>query len=121
LAHVVENTEFEHIPLDTTKHLETAWAEHQIKTTANFAMNNKMISWFVGGLNFQIEHHLFPKISHVHYPAISKIVQQKCKEFNLPYNYYSTMFEALASHFRVMYQLGKSPVETKENLQMVQA
>jgi linoleoyl-CoA desaturase len=81
-------------------------------------MNNKMISWFVGGLNFQIEHHLFPKISHVHYPAISKIVQQKCKEFNLPYNYYTTMFEALASHFRVMYQLGKSPAETKENLQM---
>lgn len=111
LAHVVENTEFEHIPLDETKHLETAWAEHQIKTTANFAMGNKMISWFVGGLNFQIEHHLFPKVSHVHYPVISKIVQEKCKEFNLPYNYYPTMSQALASHFRVMRQLGKKPSE----------
>lgn len=121
LAHVVENTEFEHIPLDTTKHLETAWAEHQIKTTANFAMNNKMISWFVGGLNFQIEHHLFPKISHVHYLAISKIVQQKCKEFNLPYNYYPTMSEALASHFRVMYQLGRSPEVSKKNFDLAQA
>ncbi len=110
LAHVVENTEFEHIPLDTTKHLETAWAEHQIRTTSNFAMDNKVISWFVGGLNFQIEHHLFPKISHVHYPAISKIVQQKCKEFNLPYNYYPTLFQAIASHFRVMRDLGKKPV-----------
>jgi linoleoyl-CoA desaturase len=109
LAHVVENTEFEHIGLDETKHLETAWAEFQLKTTANFAMNNKVISWFVGGLNFQIEHHLFPKISHVHYPAISKIVMAKCAEFNLPYNYYPTMLEALASHFRVMKYLGKKP------------
>jgi linoleoyl-CoA desaturase len=109
LAHVVENTEFEHIGLDETKHLETAWAEFQLKTTANFAMNNKVISWFVGGLNFQIEHHLFPKVSHVHYPAISKIVMAKCAEFNLPYNQYRTMFGALASHFRVMKYLGKKP------------
>jgi linoleoyl-CoA desaturase len=109
LAHVVENTEFEHIALDETKHVETAWAEHQIKTTANFAMGNKVISWFVGGLNYQIEHHLFPKVSHVHYPAISKIVMEKCAEYNLPYNQYTTMSEALASHFRVMKFLGKKP------------
>lgn len=109
LAHVVENTEFEHVPLDTTKHIETAWAEHQVKTTSNFAMNNPVISWFVGGLNFQIEHHLFPRVSHIHYPAISKIVMQKCKEFNLPYNKYDTLFEALASHFRMMKFLGKKP------------
>jgi linoleoyl-CoA desaturase len=109
LAHVLENTEFEHIPLDTTKHIETAWAEHQLKTTSNFAMNNKIISWFVGGLNFQVEHHLFPRISHVHYPAISLIVQEKCKQYNMPYNQYPTMSEALASHFRVMKQLGEKP------------
>lgn len=109
LAHVVENTEFEHVPLDETKHIETAWAEHQMKTTANFAMGNKVISWFVGGLNYQIEHHLFPKVSHVHYPAISKIVMEKSKEYNLPYNKYDTMLEALASHFRVMYSLGRKP------------
>lgn len=109
LAHVVENTEFEYIPLDATKHIETAWAEHQIRTTANFAMDNKVISWFVGGLNFQIEHHLFPKVSHIHYPAISKIVQEKCKEFNLPYYHNETLLGALASHFRVMKHLGRKP------------
>lgn len=109
LAHVVENTEFEHVPLDDTKHIESAWAEHQMKTTSNFAMGNKVISWFVGGLNYQIEHHLFPRISHVHYPVISKIVIAKCREFNLPYNQYKTMFEAVASHFRVMKFLGKKP------------
>jgi linoleoyl-CoA desaturase len=111
LAHVVENTEFEHAPLDETKHIETAWAIHQIKTTANFARNNKVISWFVGGLNFQVEHHLFPKVSHVHYPAISEIVKAKCEEFNLPYNEYPTFFAALASHFRVMKVLGNKPAE----------
>jgi linoleoyl-CoA desaturase len=111
LAHVVENTEFENIALDETKHLETAWAEHQIRTTANFAMGNKVISWFVGGLNYQIEHHLFPRVSHVHYPEISKLVQQKCEEYGLPYNQYKTFSGALASHFRVMKQLGEKPVE----------
>lgn len=109
LAHVVENTEFEYIPLDETKHIESAWAEYQLKTTSNFAMDNKIISWLVGGLNYQIEHHLFPRVSHVHYPAISTIVQQKCKEFNFPYNQYPTMGTAMASHFRVMKQLGKKP------------
>jgi linoleoyl-CoA desaturase len=120
LAHVVENTEFEHIPLDTTKHIDTAWSEHQLKTTSNFAMKNKTISWLVGGLNYQIEHHLFPKVSHVHYPALSEIVQEKCREFNLPYNQYRTMSQALASHFRVMKQLGVQPtavvMETKKQV-----
>ena len=109
LAHVVENTEFEYVALDESKHIESAWAEHQLKTTANFAMGNQVISWFVGGLNFQIEHHLFPRISHVHYPAISKIVMDKCREFNMPYHKYDTMFGAVASHFRVMKYLGKRP------------
>ena len=117
LAHVVENTEFEHIPLDTTKHLETAWAEHQIRTTCNFAMGNKVISWCVGGLNYQIEHHLFPRVSHIHYPALSKIVMEKCAEFNLPYNQYPTMSEALASHFRVMRQLGQKPADVSVQAQ----
>ncbi len=110
LAHVVENTEFENVALDETKHIETAWAEHQIKTSSNFSMNNRVISWFVGGLNFQIEHHLFPKVSHIHYPAISKIVIEKCAEFHLPYNQYSTITGAIASHFRVMKMLGKQPL-----------
>lgn len=115
LAHVVENTEFESVALDETKHLETAWAEHQLKTSSNFAMKNAVISWFVGGLNFQIEHHLFPRVSHVHYPAISKILMEKCKEFNLPYNKYDTMTEALFSHFRVMKMLGQSQVVVKQH------
>ena len=103
LAHVVETTEFvdaSHVEGKMT--IEDAWAIHQVKTTSNFAMNSKLVSWFVGGLNFQIEHHLFPKVSHVHYPAISKIVQRVCADFNVPYNNIPRLDTAIASHFRTM-------------------
>ncbi len=110
LAHVVENTEFEHVAIDNSKHIETAWAEHELRTTSNFAMDSKVLSWFLGGLNYQVEHHLFPRVSHIHYPAISKIVQEKCKEFNMPYLYYPTFMEALASHIRLMRTLGQSEI-----------
>jgi linoleoyl-CoA desaturase len=108
LAHVVEHTEFEAATLDP-KVIETEWAVHQIKTTSNFAMRNKFISWFVGGLNFQIEHHLFPRISHVHYPALSKIVKNVCEKHKIPYNYFPTMTSAIASHVRYMKQMGRRP------------
>jgi linoleoyl-CoA desaturase len=106
LAHVVEKTSFEEAG-DEHKLIDSEWAIHEVKTTANFAIDNKAISWFVGGLNFQIEHHLFPRVSHIHYPAISKIVQQHCQQFDLPYHSYETMSEAVASHVRVMKQLGE--------------
>jgi len=111
LAHVVEHVEFEAASGMDHKVIENEWAIHQIKTTANFAPKNKFINWYVGGLNYQVEHHLFPRISHVHYPAISGIVQKTCKEFNLPYNSFSTFTGSLASHFRMMYQLGRKPAE----------
>ncbi len=108
LAHVVENTEFEFVALDETKHIETAWAEYELRTTSNFAMNNKVISWFAGGLNYQIEHHLFPRVSHIHYPSISSIVQQTCREFHMPYHSYPDFRSAFASHVRFMKALGQS-------------
>lgn len=109
LAHVVEETEFSYVGLNDTTTIENEWAVHQIKTTANFSPKNKMVTYLVGGLNFQIEHHLFPRISHVHYPSISKIVKKKCKEFNLPYLSKPSFFNALRSHFRLIRQLGLRP------------
>jgi linoleoyl-CoA desaturase len=108
LAHVVETTEFvDASHVDGKLSIEDSWAIHQIRTTSNFATNSKLVSWFVGGLNFQIEHHLFPKVSHVHYPAISKIVEARCKEFGLPYNNISTFGSAVASHFKTMRTFGQ--------------
>jgi linoleoyl-CoA desaturase len=109
LAHVVEETEFEFVDASDFKHIENEWAIHQIKTTANFSRKSKLITWFVGGLNFQIEHHLFPKISHVHYPALSKIVEAKCKEFGIAYHSMPNMMTAINSHFRFLKELGKRP------------
>lgn len=107
LAHTVEHTHFP-LPDEATGKMEDEWAIHQLKTTANFATNSKVISWLVGGLNFQVEHHLFPKISHVHYPAINKIVKQACKEYGVAYNEYGKMRQAVMSHLNHLRNLGNS-------------
>ena len=107
LAHVLENTEHHHIPEDSN-HLENTWAVHQLRTTADFAHKNKLLSWYIGGLNFQIEHHLFPHICHVHYPAISEIVKSTAKEFNLPYNESPTFLSAVISHIKMLKELGST-------------
>lgn len=106
LAHTVEDTEFP-MPVAETNKIENEWAIHQIQTTANFATKNKLISWFVGGLNFQIEHHLFPKISHIHYPAISKIIKQTCIDFGIKYIEYPKMRHAIASHASYLRRMGR--------------
>lgn len=106
LAHTVEHTAFP-LPDASTGKLENEWAIHQIKTTANFATGNPVISWLVGGLNFQIEHHLFPKISHVHYPAISRIIRQACREYGIEYIEYPKLRYAVASHVAFLKQMGR--------------
>jgi linoleoyl-CoA desaturase len=106
LAHTVEHTAF---PLadEATGRMEDEWAVHQMRTTANFATKNPVVSWLVGGLNFQIEHHLFPKISHVHYPAISKIIREACQEYGLVYIEYPRVRYAVASHVAFLRQMGR--------------
>ncbi|MFZ4261189.1 fatty acid desaturase family protein [Sphingobacterium sp. HJSM2_6] len=99
LAHVVTGTEFKTIEDHT---VEEEWMIHQLQSTANFATKSKVLTWLLGGLNFQVEHHLFPKISHVHYPEINKIVKETCKEFNITYNEFRTMTDAFKSHVQVI-------------------
>lgn len=106
LAHTVEHT---HFPTanEATGKMEDEWAIHQIKTTANFATKNKLVSWLVGGLNFQVEHHLFPRISHVHYPAISKIIKKACEDYGITYIEYPKVRLAVASHVAFLRQMGR--------------
>ena len=87
--------------------VQTEWAVHQVQTTVNFARGNRVMSWFLGGLNYQIEHHLFHKISHVHYPALSKVVEEACREFGVRYAAHRTFLGALASHFRFLVLMGR--------------
>jgi linoleoyl-CoA desaturase len=107
LAHTVEGTT--HPLLNENGNIENDWAIHQMNTTVNFSRNNKLISWYVGGLNFQVEHHLFPKICHVHYPAIAPIVKETAEEFGIPYLENKTFGQALQSHINTLYRFGRLP------------
>ena len=106
LAHVVEGTDFPYPTEEGT--IEEAWAVHQMQTTANFGRKDWLTTFLCGGLNMQVEHHLFPKISHIHYPAISDIVKQTADEFGVPYIENTSFWTALASHYRMLKKLGKS-------------
>ncbi|GAB3165073.1 fatty acid desaturase family protein [Telluribacter humicola] len=107
LAHTVEGT---HHPLANDQGIiENDWAIHQLQSTVNFSRQNRWLSWYVGGLNFQIEHHLFPRICHVHYPAIAPIVKQTAEEYGLTYMENETFGEALRSHIATLQRFGTLP------------
>ncbi len=112
MAHVVEDVDFPEPEGDGQK-IANEWALHQVNTTANFAMKNKFISWMVGGLNYQVEHHLFPKISHVHYPQISPLVAETCRDFGIDYHHFPTFFSALKSHFSTLHDFGSGTEQVK--------
>jgi linoleoyl-CoA desaturase len=105
-AHVVENTDYP--KPQETGNMETDFYVHQLTTTANFGSGSNFFSWFVGGLNFQVEHHLFPNICHIHYNKISPIVKKTALEFGYPYHSFSTFFKALSCHTRHLKQLGRA-------------
>lgn len=104
-AHVMPSSEF---PLpDENGDMKNNWAVHQLLTTTNFSPKSKIFSWFIGGLNYQVEHHLFANISHIHYRDISKIVAQTAQEFGIPYHCQPTFTQAVRSHGKMLYQLGR--------------
>ncbi len=107
LAHVVENTDYPLPDIDGT--MENVWLVHEMITTCNFAPRNRPLGWFVGGLNYQIEHHLFPKVCSIHYPAISTLVRQTAIAHGVPYNEQPTLRSAIASHYRMLKRLGQEP------------
>ena len=107
LAHVMDEAE---MPMpENDGSLKNTWAIHQLKTTINFSPKNKLINWFTGGLNHQVEHHIFPNISHIHYGQIAKIVKRTALEFNLPYKEYKTTRKAIIAHFSYLKLMGLKP------------
>ncbi len=108
LAHVVEGTDFP-IP-NHTGTIENTWAVHQLYTTSDFGRTNKILNFFCGGLNFQVEHHLYPRICHVHYQKISEMVKETAADYHLRYNENSTFRGAISSHIRLLKALGREPV-----------
>jgi linoleoyl-CoA desaturase len=106
LAHCVEQAEFP-LPRPDSGRMEEAWAIHQIHTTVDFARGSRLLTWLLGGLNFQVEHHLFPRICHVNYPAISKVVEGTCREFGVTYKDHGSFLSGLASHYRWLREMGE--------------
>ncbi len=109
LAHVVEQTA--HPQPDETGAMEHAWLLHELETTADFGQQNHLLTWYVGGLNYQIEHHLFPKVCSVHYPAISVIIRELAQKYGMPYHNNRTLRSAIASHLKVLRILGTGATE----------
>ena len=105
VAHCVEEAEFP-APRASTGRLDHAWAVHQAETSVDFSRGSRLLSWLLGGLNFQIEHHLFPRISHVHYPAIAGLVEQTCREFGIRYTAHRSFWAGIRSHFRWLRRMG---------------
>lgn len=103
LAHVVEGTLFHSV----TGSSKSDWAIHQVQSTANFDTQNPVMHWLLGGLNFQIEHHLFPRVSHIHYPVIATYVKQTCDEYGIQYNEHASILSAIVSHFNYLHSLGQ--------------
>lgn len=108
MAHVIPSSDFP-VP-DESGNIQADWAVNQLYNTSNFAPKAKLLSWYVGGLNFQVEHHLFPNICHVHYKQISKIVKKTAIEYNLPYYSYTTFYGAIKDHATLLKNLGQHDV-----------
>ncbi|MBI2571973.1 MAG: fatty acid desaturase [Candidatus Schekmanbacteria bacterium] len=109
LAHSVEEAALPG-PLPGSNDVPRPWAVHQVEATVDFARGNRWLSWYVGGLNFQIEHHLFPRICHVHYPRIASIVQATCAELGVRYSAHESLLSAVRSHWRWLRRLGRLPL-----------
>lgn len=108
LAHCVGDAAFP-TPDAETGRMPGGWAAHQVETAVDYARGNRFVTWFVGGLNYQIEHHLLPQICHVHYPALAGIVERTCREFGLRYKARQTFTEAIVAHFRWLREMGRPP------------
>ncbi len=107
LAHNTALVAFPHAP-DESGLMPHTWAEHQVLTAANFSRSNTVLTWLLGGLNFQIEHHLFPHISHVHYPALSPLVEATCREHGVPYREHRNFFAGVVAHAAWLRHLGRA-------------
>ena len=108
LAHVVEAAEFP-APDPSSGRIPESFAEHQLRTTVDFARGNRLLSWFVGGLNFQVEHHLFPRICHIHYPRLARLVERSCRKAGIQYRANPSLRAAIVSHYRWLRQMGRRP------------
>ena len=105
LAHCVEEADFPSVVKEGAS-VDSAWAVHQVNTTVDFCRGNRFATWLLGGLNYQIEHHLFPHVCHSNYPAISTMVRETCRDFGIEYKEHSSFWAGVQSHYRWLRRMG---------------
>jgi linoleoyl-CoA desaturase len=110
LAHCTEEAQFRVLTAESSS-VQRPWAEHQVETTVDFGRSNRLLTWYLGGLNFQVVHHLFPKICHIHYPALAPIVERVCRAHGVRYFAFPTAWSALRSHVRWLREMGRRPAQ----------
>ncbi len=104
VAHIIPSSEF---PLpDENGLIADDWYTHQFATTSNFSPRSRLLTWLIGGLNYQIEHHLLPGVCHVHYMELSKIVVSTAEEYGMPYHSKRSFVSAIWAHTKMLRQLG---------------
>ncbi|HLG39435.1 MAG TPA: fatty acid desaturase, partial [Chitinophagaceae bacterium] len=109
-SHIMEVSKFSlPVQADGKMQMEDSWAIHEVANTTDFAPDNRILSWFIGGLNFQVEHHLFPGICHVHYRNLAPIVKRTAAQFEVPYHVQPGFLKALKEHAKMLKTLGKEP------------
>jgi linoleoyl-CoA desaturase len=111
LAHAVPDAEFHAAAPGDDRRMPSGWAEHQVRATVDFAPTNRLLGWYVGGLNFQVEHHLLAGVCHVHYPALAPLVEASCRAHGIPYRSHATLRAAIAAHYRFLRALGRPLAE----------
>lgn len=111
LAHCVEEADF--ASAEQLRAEKRVWAVHEVETTVDFCPRNPVLTWVLGGLNFQIEHHLFPRVPHTHYARIAEIVRRNAAAYGVRYTAQPSLGFALRSHFRHLRTMGRLglPVE----------
>jgi linoleoyl-CoA desaturase len=114
VAHCVPSASFP-LPRPEDGRMSAPWAVHQVEATVDFARDNRLLSWFTGALNFQIEHHLFPRVCHVHYSALAPIVEATCRQFGVRYAVHDSFLASIASHFRWLRSMGRAFGEARRD------
>ena len=111
-AHIVEGAEF----AETGSRPPYQWHEWQVRSSLDFSHGSgplsRLLRWYIGGLDHQTEHHLFPRVPHTAYPLIAPVVSAVCAEYQIPRNVQPSFHSAVASHFRHIRAMGRPVMRT---------
>jgi len=94
------NSQINHLNEECAHASSPNFLKHQVVTAMDFGHNSLICRYFSGGLNYQIEHHMFPFVNHCHLPSLAPLVKELCRKHDVPYNEASGYGDALEKHLK---------------------